>query len=477
MSSIKFLILVTMVLMSAVSYAEVRRLPQDLDYRQIIKVKQSEHKRSETVSLIEKVFAERNFVEIVLEGEPHPLFIIDWADAAFINPMLDGIVVLKTAVETNLNLTEYVPYQIDDAYIIHVPTDPGVVHSLYFSHFTLSEVQRFSDRLKSALTAHPTNHGVPRNFAMALMSSSKATADDLCAGKKSQSQLFAPKSLHVMRAGGLGCLKGILSGVWNASLGGLIDLGKGVIYATSRPVQAFKNSVSELRKLSAFIAKLPNELGPALSEFQKLPPELQARFVCETAATIGTAIFIPGALAKSLPIIITKMMKAVPAKSALQLKAFSKSVKSSTIAGVAHNASGAASRLNETGARYRSLATDIVAAELALRKTAGGGKRIYLSANGLSKEFKVPSDLKDHIKGMRTQLTEVEADYALAQKQYWPSLAHTAGKTMLQKARTLPVACALVTDIRDNLGAWENLDIANSSGAQARKIRSLDSSR
>lgn len=267
-------------------------LPADLGYRQdLMALPEAETEKISTF------FDAANFQRAVMNGEAMPTYDLDWASAVYLDTRGNGMVILKSDIETTVEISENLVYRVtDEEFIVHLKASrPGHWNALYFDGYTEADVQRFVQHKVLSSSLKRENTYVRSELLSRTLAATPDTS--LCTGSVSSMTPTAAQQVSAMGSAVLRnvlqCARGALAGAWNATGGAVVTLFKGVVKVfTQSPVQTFRDIRNSVNRIGSFISNFGTEMRKIGDAFDQLPTEIKTRVICEVITTIGVSAAI-----------------------------------------------------------------------------------------------------------------------------------------------------------------------------------------
>jgi hypothetical protein len=196
-----------------------------------------------------------------------------------------------------------------DSYLFHGKTSHGVAYALFFTHFTSKQVHDLVGGIQNAVNQPIQHHSFWQLIRVHLSSQFEARAEDNYTSSSTKEPSRLVRGTEQKRTHGTreqtrnfeACMKGIASGVYDATIGSVIDIYHGLIkvvksafFAITHPMEAWHRSEKRFNDVvSLFKHKnFKKELAQGQKEYNKMTREQKTHFTCWLSALVGTDLAV-----------------------------------------------------------------------------------------------------------------------------------------------------------------------------------------
>lgn len=305
-------------------------LPSGFEYTQIYG-----EKRSADTSRFDSSFPETKYVHLILAGEAAPTFSIDWADRVYIHKAGGGLVILKTDIGLSAGVKAGRIYSADSDFLVHVKSKTkNRYDALFFTgKFTEDNIEAFLQNRDFEPKADDKVSWFWNLIPLAVAHADSSSNCDTGLGH------LGVDGGSLVGTGAMGqvteCLRGMVSGAWNATGGSILAVARGVAKAVTRPVESFRSVKAGVLGIGHFVNNIASEFSRLGNEFMQLPAQIQSRIICELASSMGTSAVISvatggaalGLIWRSMTQVLQRVMRQFSGNR--KLAAFARKVRSS----------------------------------------------------------------------------------------------------------------------------------------------------
>ena len=196
-----------------------------------------------------------------------------------------------------------------DSYLFHGKTNHGVAYALFFSHFTSKQVHDLVGGVQNAVNQPIPHHSFWQLIRIHITPQLEARADDdyTSSSTKQPSHLVhgtdrkIPGGTREQAKNFEACINGAASGVYDATVGSLIDIYHGLIkvvksafFAITHPTEAWHRSEKRFHDVTSMFKhkNFRKELAEGQKQYNKMTRAQKTHFTCWLTALVGTDLAV-----------------------------------------------------------------------------------------------------------------------------------------------------------------------------------------